>query len=382
MYTDSTLVKYLGSGSEKRFVRTKPISRITVHQTAGVVSLDGLNAIINDARRDVSWHYGIDVNGTIGKFMSEQYATYSSNNTENDNVAINIIVSNSDDSKQYPVSDKTYQALIKLCVDICQRNEIQLKYTGRPEDSTLTMHRWYHRTICPGPYLASRFNDIAIQVAAEMAKTQLTKYGIKLPSASAIRTGSAYTPSDFIDYTALNPYVVTVEPRRSKPIKWTTLRDHGVAGALLYAGELYDDIHLKRSVYQFPNLDTQIKECRSAEMPYGLIAKVKARSVDEAQAELSELRLVARRYVPTLGMWLELNLSKSNAVNDLILERYLTELRRWGFNNQIGVYATPAQLSKISWKAKFSELALCINEHVKRVDTIQSLMTQSFFAVE
>lgn len=382
MYTDSTLATYLGSGSEKRFARTKPISRITVHQAAGVVSLDGLNAIIKDARRDVSWHYGIDVNGNIGRFMSEQYATYSSNNTENDNVAINIIVSNSDDSKQYPVSDKTYKALIKLCVDICQRNEIQLKYTGSPNGSTLTMHRWYHRTICPGPYLASRFSDIAIQVAAEMAKARLTKYGVKLPAASAIKTGSVYTPSDYIDYTDLNPYIVTIDAKRSKSVDWKKLTGKGVAGALLYAGELFDDIHVRRLTYQNVNLKTQLKGCNEAGVLYGLIAKVRSRTVGEAKEELSELRTVLRRYPPKLGAWLELFLTKSKSVNDTIIETYLQELKRWGFNNQIGIYATPKQLAKISWKDKFSELALCLNEHVLRVDTIQELMTQSFFATE
>jgi peptidoglycan hydrolase-like protein with peptidoglycan-binding domain len=62
------------------------------------------------------------------------------------------------------VSDKALAALIDLCVDICKRNDIKkLNYTG-DKSGNLTMHKWFASTLCPGPYLESKFPYIANEV--------------------------------------------------------------------------------------------------------------------------------------------------------------------------------------------------------------------------
>ncbi len=49
-------------------------------------------------------------------------------------------------------------------MDICQRNGIEkLNYTG-DTSGNLTMHKWFSATNCPGPYLESKFADIANEV--------------------------------------------------------------------------------------------------------------------------------------------------------------------------------------------------------------------------
>ena len=55
-------------------------------------------------------------------------------------------------------------SLIDLCVDICKRNGIQrLNFTG-DKTGNLTMHCYFKSTLCPGPYLKSKFPYIASEV--------------------------------------------------------------------------------------------------------------------------------------------------------------------------------------------------------------------------
>ena len=69
------------------------------------------------------------------------------------------------------------ESLIKLCVDICERNPGigRLNYTG-DKTGNLTMHGWFSSTQCPGPYLKSKFQYIADEVNRRLdAKKMNTK---------------------------------------------------------------------------------------------------------------------------------------------------------------------------------------------------------------
>ncbi|MDO5018820.1 MAG: lysozyme, partial [Lagierella massiliensis] len=53
---------------------------------------------------------------------------------------------------------------IDLVTDICKRNGIKnCTYTGG-KDGVLQKHEWYANTNCPGPYLGSKFSNIASEV--------------------------------------------------------------------------------------------------------------------------------------------------------------------------------------------------------------------------
>jgi hypothetical protein len=66
---------------------------------------------------------------------------------------VTIEVSNCKVGGEWPISDKVYEALVKLCADICIRNNIpQLIYTG-DKNGTLTEHMMFQATACPGTYL-------------------------------------------------------------------------------------------------------------------------------------------------------------------------------------------------------------------------------------
>ena len=85
-----------------------------------------------------------------------------------DQRGITIEVANSSTGGEWPVSQKAYDKLIDLCVDICKRNGIpKLNFTG-DRAGNLVMHKYYANTQCPGPYLEKKFPDIAAEVNARL----------------------------------------------------------------------------------------------------------------------------------------------------------------------------------------------------------------------
>lgn len=145
--------------------RTAPISKITIHHMAVVNgSLEGVGARFADPNSYASANYGIDSDGKVALYVPEEKRAWTSSNSENDNMAVTIEVANSAAGPDWPVSAKAYAKLIDLCVDICERNGIKkLVYTG-DKTGNLTMHRFFAQTCCPGPYLQSRFPQIAEEV--------------------------------------------------------------------------------------------------------------------------------------------------------------------------------------------------------------------------
>lgn len=144
--------------------RTEKITKITPHHAAGVLSVENLCNIFSNPSRGASANYCIGNDGRIGLVVEESNTAGTSSNYENDNQAITIEVSNSENGGQWRVSDAAYQSLIDLCVDICKRNGIaQLNFTG-DSNGNLTAHRMFASTNCPGDYLYSKFPEIAQEV--------------------------------------------------------------------------------------------------------------------------------------------------------------------------------------------------------------------------
>jgi len=142
--------------------RTDKIRKITIHHTAGRISVEGIGSVFQS--RQASSNYGIDSDGRVGMYVEEKNRSWASSSPSNDHQAVTIEVSNSESGGDWPVSDKALSKLIDLCVDICERNGIEkLNYTG-DTSGNLTMHKWFAATACPGPYLESRFPWIAEQV--------------------------------------------------------------------------------------------------------------------------------------------------------------------------------------------------------------------------
>ena len=195
--SNSPLISYTRLSPNYSRRTTGNVDRITPHHAAGVVSIETLGGIFAPVSRKASSTYGIGYDGRAGLFVDEAYRPWTSSSTANDDRAITIEVSNSQVGGEWPVSDAAYKSLVDLCVDICQRHGKKkllflgdkgttLAYQPKPDEMVLTMHKWFAATNCPGPYLESKFPQLAAEVTRrlnqneseeiDMTKDELEKY--------------------------------------------------------------------------------------------------------------------------------------------------------------------------------------------------------------
>lgn len=168
-YSNSSLVNYTHLSPNHSGIREYPITRITIHHMAGNLSVAACGRLFANKKRRASSNYGIDSQGKVGLYVEEKNRSWCSSNADNDNRAVTIEVANDTIGGDWHVSNEALAKLIELCVDICQRNNIErLNYT---DDTTgnLTMHNWFAPTTCPGPYLSSKFPYIAEEVNKRLA---------------------------------------------------------------------------------------------------------------------------------------------------------------------------------------------------------------------
>lgn len=167
------------------------ITKITIHHWAGVGTLETFKNIVMSPKREMSANYAIDVNGNIGLFCPESDRSWCSSSQWNDNRAITIEVSDSvyGDAGGWPISDASYKALIKLCVDICKRNGIpKLEFTG-DKNGSLTYHYMFWSTACPGPYIKSKTQQICNDVNAQLqggSSSDVSGYLVSLSAGASI----------------------------------------------------------------------------------------------------------------------------------------------------------------------------------------------------
>lgn len=167
-YTNSSLISYtkISPHTNPRVNSTYnpsgKITKITIHHMAGNLSVETCGNVFQSA--EASSNYGIGSDGRIAMYAEESKRTWASASPSNDYVAVTIEVANSYYGDPWPVTDAAYNSLINLCVDICKRNGIaKLNYTG-DASGNLTRHNMFMATTCPGPYLQSRFPQIAEEV--------------------------------------------------------------------------------------------------------------------------------------------------------------------------------------------------------------------------
>ena len=180
------------------------------------------------------------------------------------------------------------------------------------------------------------------------------------------------------DYEAIDPYIVTVH-RITKLLDFSKFKENRIIGVVIEAGYLFNEIHLKADTYVSPMLDKQVQAAKEAELPYGLYATVRARSVPEAREELKWLRIYIQKYVPPLGVWLNLDLANNTTVNDMIIDTYRDILVKSGLKGKIGLYCNRAQLSKVTWSIWKEHYLLWLIDHVKDTSELDTILTPEFF---
>lgn len=161
-YSNSSLVTQTKL-STKFNPRTGPITGITIHMNAGVCSVASLLDFASKTTRSMSFNYCIGDN-EVGMCVEEANRAWTSSSRSNDMRCVTIEVINSSIGGEWPISDESMTTLIKLCADICIRNNIPKLYYNGTTSATLTRHCMFANTSCPGPYIKNHTDYICAEV--------------------------------------------------------------------------------------------------------------------------------------------------------------------------------------------------------------------------
>lgn len=115
--------------------------------------------------RQASSNYCIGYDGDVAMSVDEDDRAWTSASGWNDRQAITIECANNSDSS---LPDATYQALVRLCADVCTRYGIAPSYDGT-QNATFTEHRMFASTDCPGAWLHARMSQLVEDVKTAMA---------------------------------------------------------------------------------------------------------------------------------------------------------------------------------------------------------------------
>ena len=165
-FTNSSLVSYTKISPNRNSPRNQPITKITIHHMAGIMSVEQFGNLVANPNREMSSNYAIGNDGRIGLYCEEKDRSWCSSSPWNDNRAITIEVSNNMVGEPWSISDAAYKSLIKLCIDICKRNGIKkLEFTG-DKNGSLTYHYMFAATACPATWIKNHTQEICNKVNA------------------------------------------------------------------------------------------------------------------------------------------------------------------------------------------------------------------------
>lgn len=166
MTRSSLASAYIPAASANHYGRrTARVCKFTPHHMAAVWTADTCAKSFQNPRRGASANYCIGYDGKIVCSLDEDFAAGTSSNYWNDNQAITVEVANSSAGGDWPISQAAWNSLVNLAVDVCRRYGFRLSYNGTSSGS-LTEHRMFKATNCPGPYLHARMGELAAQVNA------------------------------------------------------------------------------------------------------------------------------------------------------------------------------------------------------------------------
>lgn len=153
---------------------------MTIHCMACNGSIAGLGRQFRKVK--ASSNYGIASDGEIGCYVPEEYRSWCSSSSKNDNRAITIEVANDGGAPSWHVSMRAITALIRLLTDICRRNRIPSlvwctdKADRLSHKGNMTVHRDFANKACPGDYLYNLHGYIAGEVNKNLGVTVSGRY--------------------------------------------------------------------------------------------------------------------------------------------------------------------------------------------------------------
>lgn len=137
-----------------------PISEFCVHHMASTSTpqqcMDYWAIKYKSGGGPTSSNYGIK-DDEIACFVSDGDIAYCNGNWASNRRSISVEVSNSAGGPNWPVSDKSFESLVKLA------SAKSLQYGMHPlvVGKNLTHHQMYASTSCPGPYLLGKMQELA-----------------------------------------------------------------------------------------------------------------------------------------------------------------------------------------------------------------------------
>lgn len=151
--------------------RTSKIDTISIHCMACNGNIVAIGNSFAKKSKKASSNYGIGSDGSIACYVPEEYRSWCTSNSKNDDRAITIEVANDGGKPDWHVSPQAVESLVALLVDVCQRNNIkELKWKadksliGQVSVQNMSVHRWFANKACPGDYLYNLHGSIAAEV--------------------------------------------------------------------------------------------------------------------------------------------------------------------------------------------------------------------------
>lgn len=171
------------------------INHITLHHMAGVNSSEGCARIFQRPGYMGSSNYGIGVNGDIACYVDENDTAWCDSSWASNTTTVSIENSNSATGGDWPISDATLDACIRLVADIAKRNGLGTLVPGQ----NLTWHSMYFPTTCPGDYIRARVQYIADR-ANEINGSGPAPQPTPPSPGTGINVGDQVLPNDWVDY--------------------------------------------------------------------------------------------------------------------------------------------------------------------------------------
>lgn len=187
--SNSPLITYINLSPDKS-KRNHEIDSVIIHCYVGQVTAKEGCDYFASTERECSANYVVGRDGSIGLSVDESYRAWCSGGTDKngnpirvngisgadfDNRAIAIEVA-SDTRDPYAITDAAYNALVKLLIDVCKRNNIKAllwkadkSLVGKTDKQNIAVHRWFANKACPGNYIYNRLGRIASEVNAKLS---------------------------------------------------------------------------------------------------------------------------------------------------------------------------------------------------------------------
>lgn len=169
--SESSLATYVHYSPNCTKPRQGTIQGVAIHCTAGGRNLPArsfadMNRFAVKQKNGASCHYVVGGDGSIAQVCREENRAWCTSNPIDHQIITIEVASDADGDCKCNLA--ALNSLIKLLVDICQRNNIprllwrgDKALMGKWDEQNMVVHRWTANKACPGDYLYGKHAAIA-----------------------------------------------------------------------------------------------------------------------------------------------------------------------------------------------------------------------------